>query len=172
MAKKLWTFSLDGAPHTVELEHAYLSGHKTIRVDGEPLPLLAAAQSPVDFGGDYPFVIGRHECVVHIHTNGLTFRYDFSIDGRSLDTGGAPARANAAQQLRFAQNSMCCWAIGGGLLFILFGEGWNLHGLIPLPYLGWTLVVIGVLGLAGVNIFKGGPLDKQNAPGNDEPSTL
>ena len=38
------------------------------------------------------------------------------------------------------------------------GEG------IPVCYLGYFLAVLGILGLCGVNVFLGGPLDKRKDP--------
>jgi len=88
MAKAVWTIALEDGTHTVELEHSYFSGKRNIRVDGRPLELPAkTASSIVDFGRDQPFKIGNHDCVVHIRTNGLTFSYDLSVDGRSVSTG-------------------------------------------------------------------------------------
>jgi hypothetical protein len=49
-------------------------------------------------------------------------------------------------------------------LFIYFGlRGWTLSSL-PADYVGYLLAFFGVLGLCGVNIWYGGPLD----PDDDE----
>jgi hypothetical protein len=88
MAKKVWTVYLEDGAHTVELEHGYFSGKRAIRVDGRPFPLPpASARSFFDFGSDHPIRIGQHAAAVHIRTSGLTYRYDLSIDGRSVGTG-------------------------------------------------------------------------------------
>ena len=84
MAKKTWAFEIEGEEHTVELEHKAFSGRRIIRVDGN---LLENHSELLDVGKQYPFQIGGHEGVVHVQTNGFTFNYDLSIDGRSVDTG-------------------------------------------------------------------------------------
>ena len=50
------------------------------------------------------------------------------------------------------------WSIGGGVLFAVFGREWLVNGL-PVHWVGYLLILIGILGLAGVNVFYGGPLD-------------
>jgi hypothetical protein len=88
VAKKIWTLSLEDGQHTVELEHGYISGNRSIRVDGIPIQLPpGAASSFFDFGSNHPFKIGSHNCIIHIRTNGITFSFDLSIDGRSIATG-------------------------------------------------------------------------------------
>src|SRR5262245_49030400 len=69
-----------------------------------------------------------------------------------------PPPEEAARKRRFGRKFMSCWAIGGGILFAVFGGGWLVNG-IPVSWLGYVLVLIGVLGLLGVNVFYGGPLD-------------
>ncbi|HEX8175889.1 MAG TPA: hypothetical protein VF543_12285 [Pyrinomonadaceae bacterium] len=159
MAKKAWTIELEDGKHLVELSHKYLSGEKEIRLDGRPL-LFRDINSPVDFGGDYPFFIGEHRCAVHIRTNGLTFRYDLSIDGHSAKTGESVDTTEVARHRHFGRVFISVWALVGGALFILFGNGWQVSG-IPLRYVGGILVGVGILGLIGPNVFRGGPLDKR-----------
>lgn len=84
MANKAWTVDLEDGRHTVELEHAYLAGKRVIFVDGQE---VVRAQSLLDFGSDHPIRIGTHPALVRISTNGLTFRYDLAVDGRSVETG-------------------------------------------------------------------------------------
>lgn len=55
---------------------------------------------------------------------------------------------------------MSFWAIVGGLVFVIFFREWNINGIYA-PYLGYVLIGIGVLALLGVNVFRGGPLDKR-----------
>jgi hypothetical protein len=84
MAKKVWTVDLEDGHHTVELEHAYLSGKRVITLDGRE---VVRAQSVLDFGSEHPFQIGTHPALARISTNGLTFSYDLAVDGRSVATG-------------------------------------------------------------------------------------
>jgi hypothetical protein len=55
------------------------------------------------------------------------------------------------------------WAIGGGLVFVWFLNGWLMSG-IPVPWVGYVMIAFGVLGLIGINVFRGGPLDKRHDP--------
>ncbi|MEM9418809.1 MAG: hypothetical protein AAGA25_07150 [Planctomycetota bacterium] len=54
----------------------------------------------------------------------------------------------------------CVFAIGGGLVFVFFMNG-QIGGVIPVRYLGHLFICVGLLGLAGVNVFFGGPLDRR-----------
>ena len=88
MAKKIWTVALEDGQHTIELEHGYISGKRKICVDGTPIKLPPeSANSFLDFGSNHPFKIGSHCCIIHIRTNGITFSFDLSVDGRSISTG-------------------------------------------------------------------------------------
>ncbi len=49
------------------------------------------------------------------------------------------------------------FALGGGCL--LLGDRWTIK-FIPAHYVGFLFIGAGCLGLLGVNIWKGGPLDK------------
>jgi hypothetical protein len=65
-------------------------------------------------------------------------------------------------------------ALAVGLGFALFGQDMVLTNRgaprdgtalgIPLPWFGYFVAGIGVLGFCGVNVYKGGPLDKANDP--------
>lgn len=71
----------------------------------------------------------------------------------------APISPEAATRKRKSgRRFMSFWSIGGGLLFVVFGRGWLVNG-IPLYWLGFVIILLGVLGLCGVNVFYGGPLD-------------
>jgi hypothetical protein len=59
------------------------------------------------------------------------------------------------------------FAIGTGLVFVFCmpNDVWKVGGPgggIPVPYLGYFFAAVGVLGLCGVNVFLGGPLDKRH----------
>ena len=88
MAKKSWRVELEDSVHTVELEHGYWSGKRTISIDGERMNLpQKEASSFFDFGSHHTIHIGQVSAIIHIKTNGLTFNYDLSIEGRSVETG-------------------------------------------------------------------------------------
>jgi hypothetical protein len=53
------------------------------------------------------------------------------------------------------------WGIGAGLMLILLFDGYRINGVIPAPWFGWLLIGVALLGLIGVNVFAGGPLDKR-----------
>ena len=84
MASKTWTVNLDGINHTIELEHGTISGKRVIKLDGK---VIEESQKLVDSGTDHFFKIGNHLCAVHIHSGGLRFKYDLSINGISVETG-------------------------------------------------------------------------------------
>jgi len=71
-----------------------------------------------------------------------------------------PDPVEEARQRKRMRIFMSFWAIGGGLLFVIFGRDWLVNG-IPMQWLGYFLILLGVLALAGVNVFIGGPLDRR-----------
>jgi len=152
MAKRTWEFRLEDGAHVVHLKHGFITGRKAIRVDGKLLPLPGSTQF-CDMGGDYPFQMAEHLVVVHIRTNGLTFSYDLTIDGCSIETGKRPDFSPTPQQRRLFRIFASIYAIAAGCLVIWLDDDWITAGLV---------IGAGVLGLAGVNIFSGGPLDKRN----------
>ena len=84
MAQKMWTLTLDGADHSVRLEHSPISGKRVIRVDGKVVAEIGTKL--VDFGSDHRFPVEGHNVAVHIRPAGLGFVYDLSVDGRSAET--------------------------------------------------------------------------------------
>jgi len=65
-----WTLSLDGKAHTVELDHGWLLGRRTIRLDGRVLEHTATVRHALlDRGSRHPFQIGNHTCQVFIESN-------------------------------------------------------------------------------------------------------
>jgi hypothetical protein len=50
------------------------------------------------------------------------------------------------------------WAVGIGLMFIFMFDGY-LIGSVPAPWVGWFVIGVAILGLLGVNVYSGGPLD-------------
>lgn len=161
MAKRTWEVLLEDGTHRIELSHGFISGRKEIRVDGQVLPLPAAEQSMADFGGEYPFLLGSHQGVVHIRTNGITFQYDLTIDGRSVESGDFHDPGQAARNRQIGRWGACAYAIIAGILCLVFGDRFRFMG-IPLTYVGVVVLAVGILGLMGVNVFYGGPLDKRN----------
>ena len=104
MAKKSWTFELERSSpadtaasvyasrtrtsHTLDLEHNYWTAKRTIKLDGNPLsPDQIRSYGTYGFGSDDLLIVDGHECVVHITTNAVAYKYDFLIDGVSVKTG-------------------------------------------------------------------------------------
>jgi len=85
MATRRWELDLEDGRHTVELVHEYLSGRRTVSVDGETV--FHQDEQVLDFGSKHPVSIGGHEGVVRIRTTGLTFHYSLLVDGRSFGKG-------------------------------------------------------------------------------------
>jgi len=84
MGSRSWEVVLDETKHSVRLEHSYFGGKRTLFVDGVRHELKRIA---VDFGSSHPFVLGGHEAVARIRTNGLWYSYDLEVDGISMNTG-------------------------------------------------------------------------------------
>jgi hypothetical protein len=84
MASKDWTFRLEDAEHTVHVDHNYWSGKRTVLVDGN---VVVNETKFLDLISDYPFDVSGHRGLLAIRTNGLTYNYDFAIDGKSVTTG-------------------------------------------------------------------------------------
>lgn len=79
-----------------------------------------------------------------------------------------PSAAEVVERQKRARGRVffALFAIGTGLMFIFLFDGYLLNGLVPVPWLGWFVIAVGVLGLLGFNVFYGGPLDRRL----DEPS--
>jgi hypothetical protein len=69
-----------------------------------------------------------------------------------------PTSEEATRKRKMMRRVMTLWALGGGLIFILFGHRWLVNGL-PLHWVGYVFLIVGILAIAGVNVFYGGPLD-------------
>ena len=81
-----WTVSLEGKPHTVELEHGWLLARRILRLDGEVLHRSATVRHALlDRGSSHRFHIGNHTCELWIESSwaGL-FRYVLLVHGRAL----------------------------------------------------------------------------------------
>jgi hypothetical protein len=88
MTKKTWQIKLEDGEHVVELDHGFFSGKRIIQVDGKTVLDSSELQHLVfDTGGVHEFNINSHPCAVVIRTNGITFNYDFAVDGRSTTSG-------------------------------------------------------------------------------------
>jgi hypothetical protein len=74
------------------------------------------------------------------------------------NTKQQPTPEEAAQKRKGMRRFMSFWCIGGGLLFAIFGREWLVNAL-PVHWVGYLLILLGILGLGGVNVFYGGPLD-------------
>jgi hypothetical protein len=77
MPEKRWEFDLDGARHTVELEHSTFSKVQSVRADGRLL------QAPAGTPGGHTFRIAGHTCEVVVEKRGRKYAYDFLVDGVS-----------------------------------------------------------------------------------------
>jgi hypothetical protein len=123
MAKREWTFDVDGTRHIVQLEHKYFSGRRTILVDGTPVD---APRQLVDAGGEYPFTINGHEGFVQIKTNGVTFKYDCVFDAKSVSTGKEVLKPQSLPMWSWIFMILCCIIpviTLGGALPVLIGFG-------------------------------------------------
>lgn len=85
MERKRWTVDIEGNRHTVELEHRPNRG--SIRLDGR---LIERWKLSEDGDTHHPFRIGGRCCAVHVRFDAeeRAYRYDLSVEGKSLATGG------------------------------------------------------------------------------------
>lgn len=124
MPKKSWTVQLEDGTHAVEMEHNLFSNQRTIRVDGEIVE--QGKFSTFDFGGDYPFLIGERQAVLHMRMNGVWYKYDVSLGGFSVQTGKPvwPMQPMPRWSWIFV---VACFLIPvitlGGLIPVLIGAG-------------------------------------------------
>jgi hypothetical protein len=112
-----WTFGLDGTSHTVELDHAWILGIRTIRVDGRTIERMSTIRHALlDRGSNHPFQIGPHQCRVCIWSNwaGL-FRYGLNVDGRTL----APSTPLPSQTLMVLYTLTVAFFVGMFLVAVL-----------------------------------------------------
>ena len=81
MALKIWHIPGKTGEHTIQLEHAYISGKATITIDGEVV--YHRPRKIVDFGLKQKFAVDGLDCLVHITvTPWCTFWYRLYIDGQ------------------------------------------------------------------------------------------
>ena len=133
MAKKTWTFKLQDGTHTVVLEHGTISGKRAIFIDENKLDLPPSeARQFMDSGSTHTFQVSGHDCLVVISTNGITFSYDFILDGKSLETGENysldPSKAETEARKQRIAVIVVFLIIGFGSLWfnwhIAINEGW------------------------------------------------
>ncbi len=85
-------------------------------------------------------------------------------------TGVVKPAVPATRAQRKRQRAMfLVFLFASGLALVVMGlYGWSVN-FIPAYYLGASLIVFGVVGLCGVNIWKGGPYDVTLDPREPEP---
>ena len=79
------------------------------------------------------------------------------VDGESQPTEVKRER----RERRSARIFMTFWMIGGGLILVFALKNFTLGGLVPVPWLGYVIFATGILAALGVNVFRGGPLDRR-----------
>jgi hypothetical protein len=97
MTRKIWTFRLEDGVHRVELDHGYMSGKRSLTVDGVVADQSSRVKDMVfDTGSTHSFQIGKHECALDIATNGVTFTYNLTVDGFPVEESGETSGAQFA----------------------------------------------------------------------------
>ncbi|HPL54794.1 MAG TPA: hypothetical protein PLW11_11790 [Bacillota bacterium] len=71
MPRRIWNVNVDNVDHVVELKHSYLSGKKSISLDGRLV--MQTGVNIIDLKSDFRFLIGTHPCLTRITSNGITF---------------------------------------------------------------------------------------------------
>jgi hypothetical protein len=88
MAQKSWIIELEDGVHTVELNHGYFTGKRSIRVDDEAIILHPdEKQKLFDTGSTHSFKVSGHTCKIAIYSFGLNFRYELIVDNVDIETG-------------------------------------------------------------------------------------
>ena len=88
MATRVWKVDLGDGVHTIELEHGYFSGKRSIRVDNKQIRLPRnERRKRYDTGSTHSFAVSDHECMIIIRSTFLNFEYELIVDGASIDTG-------------------------------------------------------------------------------------
>jgi len=84
MARLNWEFELEGKPHSVQFEHTYFAGKRTLIVDGITVQ-AAPGKLLYLIGGDngsvHAFKIGQHNCSIQVRGNVMIYSYNLSVDG-------------------------------------------------------------------------------------------
>src|SRR5437899_1056124 len=83
-----------------------------------------------------------------------------SDEAKTFTMDKSPHPEEAARKRKAMRRFISVWAIVGGIVFIVFGRNWLVNGL-PVYWIGYVIGLLGILGLAGVNVFRGGPLDSR-----------
>ncbi|SRR5579883_875981 len=79
----------------------------------------------------------------------------------SLPNDGTQSQGDAARRKRATHRVLySLYAIVVGILVMAWFSEYTIKG-VPAQYAAWTFIAVGVLGLLGVNVFRGGPLDKR-----------
>lgn len=137
MAKKSWTFNLDGRSHTLNFEQG-LSGKKKIFIDGN---LAYENRGLMDMTREFPFEIEGHSVVLLIKP-GIIDSFDLMVDDRSADTGRiGPARVKVEET---AEGLKLVYRGGRGVFSIL---------------LVFALIFMGVSAMGFYSSISGGSLN-------------
>jgi hypothetical protein len=122
MTDKRWEFDLDGAKHSVELEHNPFSNKLSVRVDGKLQILSPEDRQSKARDIKHAFQINGHACevVIKVYKKGIEYR--FAIDGVS------DIPETYAHEIIEAQNNKkeydSRWVMIG--VFLAIGVGGNL----------------------------------------------
>ena len=73
--KKIWNVEVNGSAHAVELVHGYISGKRTIYVDGNK---VQESRKLLDKGSSHPFQIDNQAFLIIIKPKGFSFTYELS----------------------------------------------------------------------------------------------
>jgi hypothetical protein len=81
-----------------------------------------------------------------------------------MSTVQSPQQSPEVQK-REGQRRLCSFGlIGAGIVIAWIGVDYVIGGILPVPVFGLIVSGMGVLGLLGVNVFAGGPLDRNRDP--------
>jgi len=71
------------------------------------------------------------------------------------------------RRIRWRRGTLVALAVAGGAAIYLGRRGLLIEG-IPGEYIGYSLLVLAGLGVCGVNIWYGGPVDPRGDPRSEE----
>lgn len=79
MGQRSWTFATEGGQHTVQVEHGYWSGKRTITLDGNA---VHKSTKFWDTGSEHRFDAGGKPCVLKIRNSPFHYDYELFVDGK------------------------------------------------------------------------------------------
>jgi O-antigen/teichoic acid export membrane protein len=122
---------------------------------------LLAGEAQADYGWGLLFAVCAYPVVL-----GLMWWQERADEQAAIEheekSKSAPERLRRERQM-WRQSSLVCIA-AAAIALVYFGRQGMVIEFLPAHYLGYFLMALAVLGMSGVNIWHGGPLDPRMDP--------